>query len=200
KQRYHQARVTQLGEPPSRTRLSGISGLLALAATALPVLFGFGIPIRVLAGYAWMRPDQLSDPALRSAFFNSLLTATAASVLAVLVALVLLNAARISRSRLIAMTGRLGSLGYALPGTILGFGLLYALTSIDRTIDLVARNTLGSSTGLLLSGTAAAVVLACTIRFLALADGAIRSGLEKLPPHLDEAARNLGRTPARSAA
>jgi iron(III) transport system permease protein len=51
----------------------------------------------------------------------------------------------------------------------------------------------------LLTGSAAAVILACSIRFLALAEGAIRSGLEKLPPHLDEAARSLGRTPAQSA-
>ena len=43
-------------------------------------------------------------------------------------------------------------------------------------------------------------MLACTIRFLALAEGAVRSGMEKLPPNLDEAARSLGRTPARSAA
>ena len=33
------------------------------------------------------------------------------------------------------------------------------------------------------------------IRFLALAEGSIRSGLDNLPPNLDEAARTLGRTP-----
>jgi iron(III) transport system permease protein len=61
------------------------------------------------------------------------------------------------------------------------------------------REYLGFSTGLMLTGSAAAVVLACTIRFLALAEGAVRSGLEKLPPHLDEAARSLGYGPQRSA-
>jgi iron(III) transport system permease protein len=35
---------------------------------------------------------------------------------------------------------------------------------------------------------------------VALAEGAIRSGLEKLPGHLDEAARSLGRTSSQSAA
>ena len=44
------------------------------------------------------------------------------------------------------------------------------------------------------------MILACTIRFLALAEGAVRSGLEKLPANLDEAARSLGKTPAQSAA
>lgn len=55
------------------------------------------------------------------------------------------------------------------------------------------------STGLLLTGSLAAIVLACSVRFLALAESSIRSGLEKLPPHLDEAARSLGRTPLQSA-
>ncbi len=53
---------------------------------------------------------------------------------------------------------------------------------------------------LLLTGSAAAVVMACTIRFLALAEGAVQSGLEKLPPNLDEAARSLGRSAPASAA
>ncbi len=66
--------------------------------------------------------------------------------------------------------------------------------------DALMRAEFGLSTGLLTSGTAAAVVLGCTIRFIALAEGAIRSGLEKLPPNLDEAARSLGRSPGASAA
>jgi iron(III) transport system permease protein len=199
RQRFHQARVHQLGEPPLRRQLKGAPAMLALLATALPVLFGFGIPVRILVGYAWARPEQIAEPALASAFANSLVTASAAAILTVALALVLLNGARLSRSGLQTALARMASLGYALPGTVLGFGLLYALTTIDRGIDFAARGIAGLSTGLLLSGTLAAVVLACTIRFLALADGAIRSGLEKLPPHLDEAARSLGRSPMRSA-
>jgi iron(III) transport system permease protein len=82
----------------------------------------------------------------------------------------------------------------------MGLGLLFALARIDNAIDLFAREQFGFSTGLMLTGSAAAVILACTIRFLALAEGAVRSGMEKLPPHLDEAARSLGKTPAKSAA
>lgn len=199
RQRFHQGRSTQLGATPSRIRLSGARGILAMTATVLPILFGFGIPVQVLGDYALARPEQFADPALMRAFGNSVLTATATALLAVIVVLLMLNAARLSRSRLQAALARLGMLGYALPGTILGFGLLYALAAIDRLIDHAARALSGASVGLLLSGTFVAVVLACTIRFLALADGAIRAGLEKLPPHLDEAARNLGRTPLRSA-
>lgn len=199
RQRYHQGRTTELKSPPMRRRLAGWRAALALLLTLMPVAFGFAIPLQVLGGYALKRLDQLFEPALLGALVNSVLTASAAAIIAVAAVLVLLNAARLSRSRLQSALTRFSVLGYALPGTILGFGLLYALAAIDRNIDALVRSVTGMSTGLVFSGTVTAVILACSIRFLALADGAIRSGLEKLPPNLDQAARSLGRTPAGSA-
>lgn len=199
RQRFHQPKTTQVNPPPHRKAVRGAKGAAALVLTALPVLFGFGIPVFVLAGYALRRPEEWFDPDLAEAFGNSVLTASATAILAVITVLLLLNGARLSRSRAQMLLTRLGVLGYALPGTILGFGLLYALAAFDHVIASLLESVADVHPGLLLSGTLVAVVLACTIRFLALADGAIRSGLEKLPPHLDEAARNLGRTPARSA-
>ncbi|MEZ5810061.1 MAG: iron ABC transporter permease [Rhizobiaceae bacterium] len=199
RQRYHQGRATELKSPPLRRKLSGWRAALAFLLTLMPVAFGFAIPLQVLGGYALKRMDQFFEPALLKALANSVLTASAAAVIAVAAVLVLLNAARLSRTRLQSALTRFSVLGYALPGTILGFGLLYALAAIDRHIDALARALTGMSTGLVFSGTVMAVILACSIRFLALADGAIRSGLDKLPPNLDEAARSLGRTPAGSA-
>jgi iron(III) transport system permease protein len=120
-------------------------------------------------------------------------------MLTVTLALFLLNAVRLARTPGMGATVRLASIGYALPGGILGLGLLFALARIDNGIDAFFRQYLDHPTGLLLTGSAAGIVIACTIRFVALAEGAIRSGLEKLPGHLDEAARSLGRTPAQSA-
>jgi len=199
RQRFHQSRAPQLGAAPHRTTLDGWRGWLVTAVLFLPILFGFGIPVYIIGGYAVVRTDQLFEPALAEAFVNTVLTASITALLAVGLVLLLLNAARLSRSPVQAVFARLGVIGYALPGTILGFGLLYALATFDRQVDALARAWFGISTGLLLSGTLVAIVLACTIRFLALADGAIRSGLEKLPPNLDEAARSLGRSPAASA-
>jgi iron(III) transport system permease protein len=115
-----------------------------------------------------------------------------------LAAVLLLNAIRTSRRWQVAALVRVGSVGYALPGTILALGLLLALAGFDNAVDALARQWFGVSTGLVLSGSAVAVVLACSLRFLTLAESAVRSGMEKLPPHLDEAARSLGRTPLQS--
>jgi iron(III) transport system permease protein len=200
RQRFHAARGTHLKARPQRTPLKGWRKLLALLVAALPVLCGFGIPFYVFGAYALRRLDQIASPDLISSFLNSLLTASTASLLTVMLALFLINAVRLSRSHSMRVAVRLASIGYALPGGIIGLGLLFVLARFDNAVDALFRSSFGISTGLLISGTAAAVVLACTIRFLALAEGAVRSGMEKLPPNLDEAARSLGRTPLGSAA
>lgn len=199
RQRFHSARATQLKVRPPRVKLTGWRGLVAAVSVSLPVLAGFGIPLYVFGRYASRRLDQLLDPALGKAFASSVMAASGTALITVMAALALTYVARLSRSRETRLLVRLASLGYALPGTILGLGLLFALARFDNAVDSIARDYFGFSTGLLLSGSAAAVILACSIRFLALAEGSIRSGIEKLPPNLDEAARSLGRTPAASA-
>jgi iron(III) transport system permease protein len=199
-QRFHTGRATHMRAYPPRTKLRGPAGFAATLAAMLPILTGFGIPLFVFGQYASRRMEQFLSPDLSDAFLNSILTAAASATITVLLALFLINAVRLSRSPLIRTAVRLAAVGYALPGGVLGLGLLFALARFDNGLDAFMRANFGISTGLLLTGSAGAVVLACVIRFLALAESAIHSGMEKLPPHLDEAARSLGRTPARSAA
>jgi iron(III) transport system permease protein len=199
RQRFHVGRGSQMNAHPPRVRLTGPRAALATLATAAPVGFGFGVPVYIFGDYASRRLYQLTEPDLADALLNSIIVASSAAVITVFVALLLIHAARLDRSKPVAIATRLAMIGYALPGTVLGLGLLFALASIDNTIDAWSRDLFGVSTGLLFTGSAAAVVLVCSIRFLALAEGALRGGIEKLPPHLDEAARSLGRSPTRSA-
>ncbi|MCX7304331.1 MAG: iron ABC transporter permease [Hyphomicrobiales bacterium] len=198
--RFHTGRATHMKAYPARIALSPVRSLAATALTALPVLLGFGIPISVFGSYALRRLDQFASSALADAFLNSVMTASLTALLTITLALFLLNAVRLARSPGVSATVRLASIGYALPGGILGLGLLFALARFDNTVDGFMREHFGHSTGLLLTGSAAGIILACTIRFVALAEGAIRSGWEKLPGNIDDAARSLGRTPAQSAA
>ncbi|HTV71364.1 MAG TPA: iron ABC transporter permease [Rhizobiaceae bacterium] len=199
KQRFHSSRATQIKSHPPRVKLTGWRTAAAMLATALPVLLGFGVPLLAFARYSSRRLEQFTSPELGMALWHSILTAGATAIATVTIALLLLNAMRLVRSPGMVALTRLASVGYALPGTIMALGLLFALARFDNMLDAFARDMFGISTGLLLTGSAAAVVMACTIRFVALAEGSIRSGIEKLPPHLDEAARSLGRTPAGSA-
>ncbi|MEO9786576.1 MAG: iron ABC transporter permease, partial [Aurantimonas coralicida] len=87
------------------------------------------------------------------------------------------------------------ALGYAVPGTVLAIGILIPLAAFDNAVDARMREWFGISTGLLLSGSGFAIVYACFVRFMAMGHGALESGFSKLSPHLDMAARTLGRGP-----
>ncbi len=199
RQRFHAARATQLNVHPPRVRLGGWRAALAIAAVAAPVAVGFGIPLYVFVRYSLRRLEMFASPELGKALMNSVIAASATAVLTVVLALLMVHAVRVARRPGVTMLTRVAALGYALPGTILGLGLLFTLARLDNGIDGLAREFFGVSTGLVLTGSATAVVLACTIRFLALAEGSIRSGLAKLPPHVDDAARSLGRGSTASA-
>ncbi|MBX3576483.1 MAG: iron ABC transporter permease [Rhizobiaceae bacterium] len=199
RQRFHSGRATQMRAHPPRKALDGVRGWTMTATVALPMLLGFGIPLYAFSRYSLRRLDDFVSPELGTALYHSVLTAGVTALVTVAVALLLLNGMRLARSPAVTALTRLASIGYAMPGTIMALGLLFALARFDNTLDAFAREHLGLSTGLLLTGSIAAVVMACSIRFIALAESSVRSGLEKLPPHLDEAARSLGRTPSASA-
>ena len=112
--------------------------------------------------------------------------------LAVDFAVVLGYARRQTRSKLIHALSAIPAISYAVPGTVLAIGLLIPLAGLDNGVDAVMRSLFGMPTGLLLSGSAFAIVLAYTIRFLAASLGAVEAGLSKISRNTDAAARTLG--------
>jgi ABC-type Fe3+ transport system permease subunit len=73
-------------------------------------------------------------------------------------------------------------ISYAVAGTVLAIGLLIPLARLDNGVDAAMRSLFDLPTGLLLSGSAFAVVLAYTIRFLASSLGAVEASLSKISP------------------
>lgn len=191
-QRFHH--TSSKYHPLPHTELAGFSGLLAMLACAVPVLLGFAVPAGVLAVYAAARLSDALGAQYLSLARNSLMLSLAAAVLAVGAGIVLVYARRLTRSRLVHGLTRAAVIGYAVPGTVLAIGILVPLAGLDNAVDAWMRSAFGISTGLLLSGSAFAIVLAYTIRFLAVSHGAIEAGLGKVSPNLGMIARTLGRS------
>jgi iron(III) transport system permease protein len=186
---------SQRPRQPDRIRLNGWQRVLAVIVCATPIVIGFVVPALVLMAFAASRLDQaLSMPYLR-AVYHSLLLAGLAAAIAVALGLVLGYANRVMRSRFTGNVIRITSMGYAIPGTVLGIGVLIPLAGFDNAVDGFMRETFGISTGLLLSGSIAAVIFAYVVRFLAISFGTIESGLQKVTPNVAAAARTLGRGP-----
>lgn len=179
---------------PLRFQLSTRGSVFAVVVCLLPILLGFVVPALLLADSASRRLDELFSDTFLSAVGNTLTLAIIASLVTVAVSVVLAYALRLRPGRKLQSTVRLASIGYAIPGTVLAIGILIPLAALDNFIAGQAKVWLGFSTGLLLIGSGTAIIYAYVIRFLAVSYGQIESGLAKISPHLDMAARTLGRT------
>ncbi|MFB2549464.1 ABC transporter permease [Ensifer soli] len=194
RQRFSSNRTTAAVHDAIRIRLSGMKAAGAMLACFLPILFGFLVPVIILGGFALRRLELFAGKRLIDALVNSLAVAGVAATLTVVIGFVLAYAARGGRSRLVAVAGRLATLGYGVPGSVLAIGVLFPFAAFDNALDAFLRQHAGISTGLLLSGTGFAIIFASTVRFLTMAEGTIEAGFQKLSPHLDLAARTLGRS------
>jgi iron(III) transport system permease protein len=178
--------------------LAGLAGAAAVAACALPVLFGFALPAARLVQLALVDGDS---PALVLPFArHSIVLATLAAVAAVLIAVVMAYGARLRQTALMRGAVTVASLGYAVPGSVIAVGVLVPFGLFDNAVDAWMRARFGISTGLLLSGTVAALVFAYVARFLAVALSTVEAGLARVRPSIEDAARVLGRGPAGSLA
>ncbi|MGI9354909.1 MAG: ABC transporter permease [Rhizobiaceae bacterium] len=180
--------------PAALIDLSPTGQIFAFTGCALSLLVGLGIPLFVLGSYALRRLGDDIEPALAVAAGNSLMVALATATIATAIAYAVLQLARIFPRGKISLIGRLASLGYAIPGTVLAIGLLIPLAAFDNWLDGLLRSSAGISSGLLLSGTVAIVIYACTLRFLAVAYGTVEAGFARVSPSYDMAARALGRS------
>ncbi len=191
--KYHSttAKYTALPGYP----LVGIRGFLATAACAAPVLLGFVLPAAVLGGYSFIYFETAVNSDFLGYAFNSLMLSSLAAGLAVGIGIFMAYGLRLHGGRVLKAMVRLASLGYAVPGSVLAIGVLVSLGTIDNGIDGFMRTNFGVSTGLMLSGTIAALTFGYLVRFLAISFGSIEASLGKITPGMDGASRSLGRGP-----
>ncbi|HEX2136777.1 MAG TPA: iron ABC transporter permease [Microvirga sp.] len=183
-------RVTQpITLPPS-------SGAAASAFCALPVLLGFVVPATFLLGEVARRGLLVQ---INASFLTHLGTtvglAAGATLATVGLGIVIVTTTRLSRSVLARAAQLVVGLGYAVPGTVLALGLLGPLVSVDNALNAAWRALTGQRLGLVLAGSAAAVVMAYTIRFLPIATGSLAAGLDRVSSGVEDAARTLGAKP-----
>jgi iron(III) transport system permease protein len=176
------------------TDLAGWRGVAAAAFCALPVLVGFVAPFGLLGWQATAHWAEALEPGFWQAARNSIGVAAVAAAVTVAIGLMMAYAQRVAPNPIVRTAVASAGLGYALPGTVLALGLIIPLAAFDNRLDALLRATLGISSGLLLSGSLAVVVLAYTVRFLAVALSALEAGFGRLSPNLDAAARTLGET------
>ncbi|MBE7386165.1 MAG: iron ABC transporter permease [Leptolyngbya sp. SIO1E4] len=194
--RYYQTAGQQ--QSLSTYVLQGPRAIGAIATCAVPIILGLLVPAGLLL---WMTIFNLSET-LNAEFFElaskSLILAGVSALLGILLALILAYGARLQPSKGVRLGVQVSSLGYAIPGAVIAVGIMMPVGRLDNAIATWAENLFGVSTGLLLSGTAVALVFAYLVRFLAVALNTVESGLTKIRPTLDDASRCLGNPPIKT--
>lgn len=189
--RYHQAgkRYQTLPE----FQLTGWRAVGATLFCAAPAFFGFALPLFVLGRMTMIGGHDLFGPRYLEFATNSLILAGIAAVLTVALALFLAYAGRLANSGAVRLANLVASLGYAVPGSVIAVGLLLPLGAFDNWLDGWMRERFGIATGLLLTGSIAALVYAYVVRFMSVALQTVDASLGKITPSMDHAARTLGR-------
>jgi iron(III) transport system permease protein len=210
-QQYYQS--ANRCQPPSRYLLQSWRQWLAILVCVAPIILGFFIPAGVLlqlvaAGSGELGAgDEMTDYSGQSGFGNddafwtltshSLTLAALSAAIAVGVSILLAYALRLYPTKWNRIATQIATSGYAMPGAVIAVGLLVPLGQFDNAVNNWMKAAFGVSTGLLLSGTIAALVFAYLVRFLAVAFGAVESSLKSIKPNLDEAAQSLGYRPSK---
>ncbi|MBF0309744.1 MAG: iron ABC transporter permease [Magnetococcales bacterium] len=173
-----------------RTRPIRLQGTRAWAASAfcgLVFLLAFLLPMGQLLLWAGRRLTLDLDLRYGQLLLHTLLLGGIAALVTTAAALILGFANRRPVPGGDAAV-RLATLGYALPGSVLAVGVMLSFTWIDRQLS-------GWVPGLVLTGSVLGLLLAYGVRFLAVAHGPVESGLARIRPSLEEAARTLGARP-----
>ena len=181
------------GRLASRITLAGPRRWIAACACFLPVVLGFLLPagylLREVIGRGLLAGFDTN--LVRYTVITVALASTATAITLVMGFLAVL-ALRYTKRPTIAGCVNIAGIGYAIPGTVLALGLLSPLVLVDDAISALIRAFTGHGIGLLLTGSAAALVIAYVIRFLAIAVGFAQAGFSRVPIELDDVARLLG--------
>jgi iron(III) transport system permease protein len=190
--RFHAA--ARHSRPIAPARLPRLAGLVATGLCLVPFVIGFVLPAGVITFQALTSPAAWVSKGLGQAFSNTVTVGALAALLTVSAAVFMVYGVRLSGSAFARLLLPVTTIGYAAPGAVLAVGILIPVAAFDhRLADLITYLT-GHDPGLIITGSAGAIVLAYCVRFFALAQGAADAAFERVSPTLPMAARSLGRS------
>ncbi len=182
-----------------RRRLAGWRATGATFLCAAVVLVAFLGPVVQLS--VWAIREQTSDrgtPLMDEYpgyLWHSLQLVAFTVIICIVVALVVANAHRFGGRRVTRLASRAIAVGYAVPGPVVGIGVLLAAVALDSLLDSIGLGL----PGFVATGSLLVLVYAYTVRFLAPGLSAVESGVGQVPDEMTASARTLGAAPLETA-
>ncbi len=182
-----------------RRVLTGWRAAVATATCGGIVLAAFVGPVLQLA--VWAIVEQTGDrgtPLLDQYpgyLWHSIQLMVVTVAICTAVALVVANARRFGGRRSTQLASRAIAVGYAVPGPVVGIGVLLAMVAVDRILGGIGLGL----PGFVATGSLLVLVYAYTVRFLAPGLSAVESGIGQVPEEMTASARTLGAAPLETA-
>jgi iron(III) transport system permease protein len=178
--------------PRDRILLRGMQRWGAAIYGSAIVAFAFVIPLIQLG--TWAREVYVADLDARYFEFlwHSLLLGGLAAVITAVVALTLSYSTRHRPSTGTRWLTRIATLGYTLPGPVLAVGTFIPIAWLDQHLGLWLQRGLHIDAHNLLQGTLLTMLVAYTVRFLAVSYNPIDGNMQRITRSVDDAARSLG--------
>ena len=170
--------------------LSGQKNIYGISICMMPFLLGFFFPFLFIMNNVFSSIDSINFNNLMELTINSISVSTISAFLVVVLALFFLMVEKYSKNKLNSIISQSISLGYAIPGAVIGLSLIILFSSVDDVL-----NNYPNFVSISFMGSFIVLIYAYVIRFLAVGKSPIKSSLEKHPESYDETAKNLGLGP-----
>lgn len=170
-----------------KDELKSYQKFFAYIFLSIPVLFGFIVPFVWIIIYTFKYALEVIDEAFLEVVMNSFVASSFSAFVIVFLAFFISYTIRIYDNTYTKYLSKLAGIGYAIPGVVIGVGVLSLFGDIDH--GLISAFGLDE---LLLSGTLFAMVFAYVLRFLAVGLNMTESSYENISININKASRNLG--------
>ncbi|CAG9619967.1 ABC transporter permease [Sutcliffiella rhizosphaerae] len=157
----------------------------------------FIIPMLQLLRWAFMTYEKVFNAQFITLAKNSVLVATIASSLIIIIALIISNYTRLQPGMFTKVISRVTTLGYSIPGAAIAIAVITIFMSLDQYIvSILAQFNLKPE--FVLRTTLVMLIFAYVIRFLAIGFNNIEAGFEKVGNRYSETSRMLGASTIRT--
>ena len=188
--KFHQ--LSKSARPPVRETLSPLAEFCAVALCSIMIGVGFVMPFSIMLYHALANPELWLKSDLWTAAGTTVWISIVAAIVTVSAGVLLIYAVRLSSAKWTRFVLPLTAIGYAAPGAVIGLGILIPMAAFDNILADWMEATTGVDIGLLITGTAAAVIFAYCVRFFAIAYGAVDAAFGRITPNMGMASRSLG--------
>lgn len=189
KKSYAFRSITSAPNAQKKQTLYGRQKIGALIIILLPILFGFVLPLLQLIYWAVLTFDSMFNMELLWVTIDSILLALSATLFIIIMALALIFFSRWNALRPLHIVKKLGTIGYVIPGAIIGIGIIRSSQAIINFF----KDTFNIEIGYWFYGSSIILIYAYVFRFLAVAFNPLDANSLKLSKHLAESSYLLGK-------